>query len=89
MFNEQKAELKRKLAEKVRHQLRVMPNIEFFRDETLDYAYHIEDVFKKIKEEDQRIADAAQKPEPIKKDPAVKKKAVKSTAAKSKTPKSK
>lgn len=28
-FNEQKTDLKRKLAEKVRHQLRIMPNIEF------------------------------------------------------------
>jgi ribosome-binding factor A len=48
-FNEHKHELKRKLAEKLRHQLRVMPEIEFFRDETLDYAFHIDEVFKKIK----------------------------------------
>jgi ribosome-binding factor A len=54
-FNERKHELKRKLAEKLRHQLRVMPEIEFFRDDTLDYAYHIEDLFKKIKSEDEQL----------------------------------
>ena len=61
-FNEHKFELKRKLAEKLRYQLRVMPEIEFYRDETLDYAYHIEDVFKKIKEDDARIKAEAENP---------------------------
>ena len=63
-FNEHKPELKRKLNEKLRHQLRVMPEVEFFRDETLDYAYHIEDVFKKIKEDDERIKAESQTPKP-------------------------
>jgi len=58
-FNEKKFELKRRLNEKLRNQLRIMPEIEFFRDETLDYAFHIEDVFKKIKEEDERIKSEA------------------------------
>lgn len=61
-FNERKFELKRKLAEKLRHQLRVMPEIEFFRDETLDYAFHIEEVFKKVHEEDERIKQEALSP---------------------------
>lgn len=56
-FNEHKFELKRKLAEKLRHQLRVMPDIEFFRDETLDYAFHMEEVFKKIKEEEELMKE--------------------------------
>ncbi|HLP21593.1 MAG TPA: 30S ribosome-binding factor RbfA [Chitinophagales bacterium] len=63
-FYKHKHELKRKLAEKVRHQLRVMPEIEFFRDETLDYAYHIEDLFKKIKEEDEKMKAEIQAPKP-------------------------
>jgi ribosome-binding factor A len=54
-FNLHKHELKRKLIEKLRHQLRVMPEIEFFRDETLDYAFHMDEVFKKIKEEDEKL----------------------------------
>jgi ribosome-binding factor A len=58
-FNEHKFELKRKLAEKLRHQLRVMPEIEFFRDETLDYAFHMEEVFKKVHEDDERIKTEA------------------------------
>lgn len=51
-FNVHKFELKRKLSEKIRNQLRVMPDIEFFRDETLDYAAKIDDVFSRIKAED-------------------------------------
>ncbi len=66
-FNEHKFELKRKLTEKLRHQLRVMPEIEFYRDETLDYAYHIEDIFKKIKEDDERIKAEAENPKAEKK----------------------
>lgn len=54
-FNEHKFELKRKLAEKLRHQLRVMPDIEFFKDDTLEYAFHMDEVFKKIKQEDENL----------------------------------
>lgn len=73
-FNEQKTDLKRKLAEKVRHQLRIMPNIEFFRDETLEYASHMDEVFKKIKEEDKRIVELGmQNDEPKEKSSPVKK----------------
>lgn len=51
-FDTHKYELKRKLSEKLRHQLRVIPEVEFFRDDTLDYVSHIDEVFKKIKEEE-------------------------------------
>jgi ribosome-binding factor A len=47
IFNEKKFEVKRMLAEKLRHDLRRIPEIEFFRDDTLDYVYHMEDVFKR------------------------------------------
>ena len=50
-FREHKAEIKRYLGEKLRHHLRRIPEVEFFRDETLDNAYKIEAVFKKINEE--------------------------------------
>lgn len=63
-FNERKFELKRKLVEKLRHQLRVTPEIEFFRDETLDYAFHMEEVFKKVHEDDERIKLEASSPKP-------------------------
>lgn len=55
-FDERTFEIKRALAEKLRHELRRIPEIEFFRDDTLDQVYHLEDVFKKIKEDDDRIA---------------------------------
>ncbi|MBL0309536.1 MAG: 30S ribosome-binding factor RbfA [Bacteroidetes bacterium] len=88
-FNEQKTDLKRKLAEKVRHQLRIMPNIEFFRDETLEYASHMDEVFKKIKEEDKRIVELGmQNDEPKEKSSPVKK-AAKPTVKKSSSTKSK
>ncbi len=54
-FNERKFEFKRHLAEKLRHQLRRIPEIEFFKDDTLDYVHHMQDVFKKINEEDQEL----------------------------------
>ncbi len=50
-FREHKAEIKRQLGEKLRHHLRRIPEVEFFRDETLDNAYKIEEVFKKINDE--------------------------------------
>lgn len=61
-FNEHKFELKRKLYEQLRHQLRVMPEIEFFKDDTLDYAFHMDEVFKKIKEEDDQLKTVTPKP---------------------------
>jgi ribosome-binding factor A len=54
-FNEHKYELKKQLGTALRHHLRRIPEIEFFKDETLNYAYHIEEVFKKINEEDTDI----------------------------------
>ncbi len=62
-FEEHKYELKRHLGEKLRHQLRRIPEIEFFRDETLDYAYRIEEVFKKINAEDAQLQNAKLEPE--------------------------
>ena len=56
-FNEHKYEFKRWLGEKLRHHLRRIPEIEFYKDETLDYVFHMEDVFKKIKEEDRLLAE--------------------------------
>lgn len=79
-FNERKFELKRKLVEKLRHQLRVTPEIEFFRDETLDYAFHMDEVFKKVHEDDERIKLEAQMVKPEAK-PKTKKAATKTKAS--------
>lgn len=53
-LEESKANLKRAMVPKIRN-LRKMPEIEFFLDETLDQAAKIEELFKKIHEEDDKI----------------------------------
>ncbi len=45
-------EIKKELTARVRHQLRSMPQLSFYIDDTLDYVYKMEEVFKKISEED-------------------------------------
>jgi len=42
-------EIKKELAARVRHQLRSIPVLKFFRDDTLDHVFKMEEVFKKIK----------------------------------------
>lgn len=44
-------EIKRELAAKVRHQLRNIPVIKFYKDDTLDHVFKMEELFKKINEE--------------------------------------
>ncbi|TBR18592.1 MAG: ribosome-binding factor A [Chitinophagaceae bacterium] len=44
-------EIKKELTSKVRHQLRSMPVLKFFRDDTLDQVFKIEELFKNIKDQ--------------------------------------
>ena len=44
-------EIKKELTAKVRHQLRSMPVLKFFQDDTLDHVFKMEEIFKKIEEE--------------------------------------
>lgn len=44
-------EIKKELTAKVRHQLRSMPVLKFFKDDTLDHVFKMEELFKKIEEE--------------------------------------
>lgn len=46
-------EIKKLLADKVKHQLRRIPVIHYFVDDTLDHVFKMEDIFKKINEEKQ------------------------------------
>ncbi|MBS1510675.1 MAG: 30S ribosome-binding factor RbfA [Bacteroidetes bacterium] len=43
-------EIKRELTARVRHQLRSMPRLAFYIDDTLEYVDKIENLFKEIKE---------------------------------------
>ena len=44
-------EIKKELAARVRHQLRSIPVLKFFQDDTLDHVFKMEELFKKIDEE--------------------------------------
>src|SRR6202012_934621 len=43
-------EVKKELTARVKHQLRRMPELRFYMDETLEHAFHMEALFKKINE---------------------------------------
>lgn len=45
-------EIKRELTSRVRNQLRSMPQLSFYLDDTLDYVFKMEELFKKIHEDD-------------------------------------
>ena len=44
-------EIKRALAAKLTHQLRSIPVLKFFKDDTLDHVFKMEKIFKKIEQE--------------------------------------
>jgi ribosome-binding factor A len=44
-------EIKKELAARVRHQLRSIPVLKFFQDDTLDQVFKMEEIFRKIDEE--------------------------------------
>ena len=44
-------EIKKELVARINKQLRTMPQLTFFQDDTLDYVYKMEEVFKKINED--------------------------------------
>lgn len=44
-------EIKKELANRVKHQLRRMPVLQFYQDDTLDQVFKMEELFKKINEE--------------------------------------
>jgi ribosome-binding factor A len=44
-------EIKKELSGRVRHQLRSIPVLKFFKDDTLDHVFKMEELFKKINDE--------------------------------------
>ena len=48
-------EIKKELTARVRNQLRSMPLLHFYIDDTLDYVDKMENLFKEIKEQDEKI----------------------------------
>ena len=51
-IQEKSWEIKKELTARVRHQLRSMPQLNFFIDDTLDYVDKMEQLFKEIKSTD-------------------------------------
>jgi ribosome-binding factor A len=48
-------EIKKELTSRVRNQLRRMPVLQFFLDDTLDHVFKMEEIFKQIKKDDEKI----------------------------------
>ena len=46
-------EIKRELTSRVAKQLRRMPELKFYHDDTLDHVFKMEELFKKIKSDDE------------------------------------
>ena len=44
-------EIKKELASRIRHQLRSVPVLKFFQDDTLDHVFKMEEIFRKIEQE--------------------------------------
>ncbi|HMO61464.1 MAG TPA: 30S ribosome-binding factor RbfA [Ferruginibacter sp.] len=51
-FNEKNKEIRKELGMRTRHQLRSIPELKFFIDDTLDYVFKMEQLFEKIKKEE-------------------------------------
>ena len=56
-------EIKKELTARVRHQLRSMPQLTFYIDDTLDYVDKMEQLFKEIKEQDKKMPGKGNNPE--------------------------
>ena len=50
-IQEKAGEIKRELGNQVRQQLRRIPEVKYFRDDTLDHVFRMEEIFKKISDE--------------------------------------
>ena len=47
-INERHHDIKKELTSRVRHQLRSMPVLKFFQDDTLDQVFRMEEIFRQI-----------------------------------------
>jgi ribosome-binding factor A len=55
IIEDKSREIKRELTSRVRHQLRTMPQLTYYIDDTLDYVDKMEKLFKEIKKSDDEI----------------------------------
>jgi ribosome-binding factor A len=52
-FEENAHDIKKELTARIRHQLRSMPKLTYYIDDTLDYVDKMENLFKEIKKDDE------------------------------------
>lgn len=50
-LEDRKSELRKELGLRVKQQLRRVPELRFFKDDTLDHVFKMEEIFKKINED--------------------------------------
>ncbi|RYY61235.1 MAG: ribosome-binding factor A [Chitinophagaceae bacterium] len=62
-IDEKHHEIKKELAARVRHQLRSIPVLRFYQDDTLDHVFKMEELFKKIEEDDKAQGRSPKAPE--------------------------
>lgn len=53
-IEEKNKEIRKELGTRVRHQLRSIPMLKFFIDDTLDYVFKMEELFEKIKKDEEK-----------------------------------
>ena len=51
--------LRRLLGQRIRHQLRKVPSLEFFKDDTLDEVFRLEEIFRELNEENESRDESA------------------------------
>jgi ribosome-binding factor A len=51
-FEEKNREIRKELGQRIRHQLRNVPELKFFIDDTLDYVFKMEELFDQLKKEE-------------------------------------
>ena len=56
-IQEKAGEIKRELGNRVKQQLRRIPEVKYFRDDTLDHVFRMEEIFKKISGEKKQDND--------------------------------
>ncbi len=54
IITDKTGELRGQLGNKLRHQLRRIPELQFFQDDTLDYVFKMEELFKQINDSEDK-----------------------------------
>lgn len=60
-IEERKWEVKKELASQIKTQLRRIPELKFFLDDTLDHVFKMEEIFRQIKTEDDKPEEQTNK----------------------------